>query len=111
MPTTAADYNNVSVLSIKGELTGEDVEDFTRCANQCVADSHYEIVVDCSELEAVDSAGLESLVDLQNRCESDLGRVKLCGLNGVCAKILEITRLNRRFECFDELDEAVRSFR
>lgn len=110
MSTTATEYGNVSVLAVKGELTVETVEAFTHKASQCTSQSHFDLIVDCSSLTQVDSAGLEALVDVLKTCEDELGVVKLCAVDDTLAKILEITRLDRRFEVFDDLESAVQSF-
>ena len=110
MSATLTQYGNVTVLAVKDELAGDEVEAFVEQAGRCMQEGRREVVLDCSELAGLDSKGLEAIVDLQNTCEGELGAVKLCGLNATCAKILEITRLVRRFECFDDLDSAVKSF-
>jgi anti-anti-sigma factor len=103
-------YNDVVVLTVKDDLAADAVESFVEKAGPCAAAGSVFIVVDCGGLSGFDSAGLEALVDLQNKCEAELGAVKLCGLDETATKILEITRLSRRFEAFDDLDAAVKSF-
>lgn len=110
MSATLTQYGNVTVLAIKDELAGDEVDSFVEQTGRCMKEGRHQVVVDCAELAGIDSRGLESLIDLQNTCEVELGAVKLCGLNVNCAKILEITRLARRFECYDDLDSAVKSF-
>lgn len=110
MSTTVTLYGNVGVLTVKDELTGENVEVFTDHAKKFVEEGRFDAVVDCSGVEAVDSTGLEALLSFQNQCEEQLGCVKLCCLSPTCSKILEITRMVRRFETYPDLDSAVRSF-
>ena len=50
------------------------------------------------ETLAVRGGLLEALTWLQRECEDQLGLVKLCSVSEVFKKILEITRLNHRFE-------------
>ncbi len=110
MGMKAADYGNVTVLSVNEDLCGDVVELFNQRAAEFLQEHKRNIVVDCSALGAVDSAAMESLLDLQDKCEDELGSVKLCGLSATLKKVLEITRLARRFETFDDLESAVRSF-
>ncbi len=110
MSATITQYNNVIVLTVKDDLAGEYLDAFNEGATQCLNDGHYYLVIDCSAVSALDSAGLEMLSDLQDKCEDAFGSVKLCSLDETLITILEITRLGRRFECFDDLDAAVRSF-
>lgn len=110
MNVSISQYQHVAVLTVKDELTGEAVEVFSAEAAKCLDQGNFNILVDCTHTKALDSAALEGWLDLQNKCEDQLGSVKLCGLDATCAKILEITRLARRFEVFEDLESAVKSF-
>lgn len=110
MSTTVTRYNDVAVLTIKGELTADTLESFVDSAAQCRAGGSRNFVVDFSMVTAIDSEGLEALLDVQDKCEDEYGNVKLCGLDETAQKILEITRLDRRFEVFGDLDATVKSF-
>ncbi len=110
MNINVTNYENVTVLSVKDDLAGDVVDLFNEQANQCLDDGRFNIVVDCSAVGGFDSLALESFLLLQNKCEEQLGAAKLCGLNETCGKILEITRMARRFELFEDLESAVRSF-
>ncbi len=110
MATTITDYGAVTVLTLKEDFVEEEVEEFRDRAAQCMKERKLNVIVDCSGIAAMSSLALEALVDFQNQCEDELGLVKLCGLDDTCRKIMEITRLSRRFEMFDELESAVKSF-
>lgn len=110
MPTNVTHYGTVSVLSVIEDLTGENADEFAAKAKKLAEESRNDVVVDFSEADAIDSKGLESLLELQTQCETGLGSIRLCAMNPTCQKILEITRLARRFEVFADLDTAVRSF-
>ena len=110
MPTSVSRYNNVVVLTVKDDLVGEEVEQFVSRSTRGLEESDHDLVVDCTHMSGMDSTALEALVDLQNKCEESLGAVKICCLDETCRKILNLTRLARRFECFDDLDSAVKSF-
>ena len=103
-------YGRVAVLSPKSELTGDSADSFVASSRQLADSGDHNVVVDCSEVDGLDSAALEALLELQNRCEELRGHVKLCCLDATCQKILELTRLARRFEMFDDLESAVKSF-
>src|SRR5688572_30461372 len=110
MPAKVTKYDHVSVITSIEDLAGDAVDNVRARTEQCLNDGSKNIVVDCAGVEALDSAGLELLLDLQDRCEDGYGSVKLCNLDATMSTILYITRLKRRFECFDDLDAAVASF-
>jgi anti-anti-sigma factor len=108
--TAITEYGNVTVLTVKDELSGDAVGVFSDLAAQCIDQRKHYIVIDCSAVTTMDSTALETLLDLQDKCENEYGAVKLCGLDQICGTIFEITRLARRFEAFDDLESAVKSF-
>lgn len=110
MPTNVANYGNVTVLTVRDDLAGEALPSFVNKVGKEMDAGQRYFVVDCSGVHGIDSAGLESLLDVQDRCEGHVGAVKLCSLDETCRKILEITRLDRRFEVFEDLESAVKSF-
>ncbi len=106
---TRTDYGEVTVITLKGELTVDTVGEFVEQRDQAVAESRRVLVVDCQAVTAFDSAGLEALEETRRTFEQMRGALKLCALDPIGRKILEITRLNRKFEIYDDLDSAVRS--
>ncbi len=110
MAATLTQYGDVTVMNLKDDLVGQEVESFNHRASQAVASRQVQLVIDMSHCKGIDSAGLEALLDLQGKCETEFGTTKLCGLDETCKRILEITRINRRFETFDTLEAAVKSF-
>jgi len=103
-------YDTVAVVTTNEELGGEALPTFSDKADGCFTGGCPNIVVDCEGVQSIDSSGLEYLLDLQDRCEEMFGAVKLCNLDDTLRTVFRITRLARRFEIFDDLDSAVRSF-
>jgi len=68
------------------------------------------IVLDMSNVPLIDSAGLETLLDIQQKLRESAGSIKLAGLTQLCEDIFRITGLAERFETFDETKAAIGSF-
>ena len=68
------------------------------------------VIVDLDATELLDSAGLEALLDAQDRLRRDAGDLKVIANNRVNRKILEVTRLDDHLEVFDSVIDAVKSF-
>jgi len=111
MPTTLTQHDDVSVLSVDGELMTPTVGQFRRLVEQCRQRDTRDFVVDLSRARGLDSAGLEALTALQRECEEQLGLLKLCGLSETLRKIMEMTRLDRRFDCQPTLADALAAMR
>jgi anti-anti-sigma factor len=104
-------YNQIAVLGLQGEFTREAIKAFEDAASSLLAESEITgIVLDMSKTVFFDSAALEALLEFNDHCRDRLRQLKLAGLDDICRKILEITRLLGQFDTYDELSEAVKSF-
>src|SRR5665213_2623989 len=65
------------------------------------------IIVDLSEVQHVDSAGLSALLLGQRQMRLNGGELRLAGLNDSIRSLLEITQLNRMFPIFATVPEAI----
>jgi anti-anti-sigma factor len=112
MAVKCDEYNGVCVLSVEGDLTTEAGAQIRRHAEEGIEQRHVvDFVVDMEKTGFVDSEGLETLLWLKRRCDDLFGRVKLATVEENCRKILEITRLAHRFECYPDLPSALKNMR
>jgi len=106
------DYNNVCVVSLTADLTHEGAEAVRKTAEERIDQRQIvDFVVDFEKAGFIDSEGLETLLWLKRRCEDLFGQLKLVSLDENCRKILEITRLEPRFECHPDLPSALKTMR
>jgi anti-sigma B factor antagonist len=68
------------------------------------------IVLDCSRLQHVDSAGIEILLQCVEQAMKRDGDVKLAAVSSASAATFELMRVDRLFEMFDNVEAATRSF-
>ena len=104
------EYNDVTVVDMQGEFDGDIVEIFQNTICDIIAAGKTGIVLDFSSIGFIDSEGLEQLLWIKDYCNENNCELRLAGLDENCTKILEITRLQNKFERFVELAEAVKSF-
>ena len=107
MPVQCDEYNGVSVIAVKGDLLAEQ-SSAIRDALATRA-TRPNIVVDLEACRFLASIGLEALLEALQTCESRGGRLMLSGIDANCRKILELTRLEHRFECHAQLASALKS--
>jgi anti-sigma B factor antagonist len=103
-------YNDVTVVELRGELDGDGVESLRNTITEIIAAQRAGVVLNLSDVGFIDSQGLESLLWVRDYCRQNRAQLRLAGLDENCAKILEITRLEDEFDCHAELAEAVKSF-
>lgn len=68
------------------------------------------IVLDCSQVQHIDSAGIEALLFCMQETMKRDGDLKLAAVSPASATIMELMRVDRLFEVFETADEAARSF-
>ena len=68
------------------------------------------IVLDCSRVQHMDSAGIEMLLHCMEEAMKRDGDLKLAALSPASVAILELMRVDRLFEVFESAEEAARSF-
>ena len=111
MNITPENYGQVTVLSLRGEFTVDDVENFQRVVKERLGGDVREFVIDLEKVPFIDSAAMEALLELHDQAAERAGAVRLAACDENVSKILEMTRLNQQFETFPDLIEAVKSFR
>jgi len=103
-------YGHAVMLNIDGEITEDTLSVFRQSVDPHVADAEVvDIVLNMESVPFVDSAALEYLLDVQDELAAKFGRVKLVKCDENVRKIMEITRLDRTFEEFSQVADAVKS--
>jgi anti-anti-sigma factor len=111
MNIRSEDYDHVTVVSITGELTSDGTETLRKQIEERLDRKVRFFVVDLQQTTFVDSKGLETLIWVQEQCDERLGQVRLCNPDETCRKILQVTRLDGRFDVFADVAEAVKTMR
>jgi len=109
MKVKTQDYNDFIIVQLQGELEGDVVELFQNTITNIVGEPKAGIVLDMSDVEFIDSRGLEQLLWSRDYCNQNKRQLRLAGLDENCKRILEITRLGNEFDHYAELAQAVRS--
>jgi anti-anti-sigma factor len=110
MKAKTQDYGNVTVVELQGELDADFADQFQNIIVDVVRTGRIGVVLDLSAVSFIDSRGLEQLLWARDHCSKNRSELHLAGLDENCAKILEVTRLDREFDQYAELAEAVKSF-
>jgi anti-anti-sigma factor len=105
------DYDHVTVVGLAGEFTADATDNFKKQIDERLERKVRFFVVDLEQTTFLDSKGLESLLWLQEQCDENLGQVRLCKPDETCRKILNVTRLDARFDIFADVTEAVKTMR
>lgn len=110
MKVSWQNYNDVTVVELRGDVDGDSGEPLRSAITEIIAGQKAGLVLNLSDVEFIDSQGLELLLWVRDYCRQNRVPLRLAGLSENCVKILEITRLEDEFDCHAELAEAVKSF-
>lgn len=110
MSLTEQKHGAVTILKPDGPLLGPDAEEFRSRLLQVLTGSLGRCVVDATAVPFVDSKGLEALADASEALANSGHSLKLCGVTETVRQVFELTQLTSRFEYFEDVHAAVRSF-
>jgi ABC-type transporter Mla MlaB component len=100
----------VSVKELPENLSLKQGGSLFRGADSCWNADRPRVVLDCSKLRELDSAGIQVLLSCLEEAMKRNGDVKLAAIPPGAAAILELARVDHLFEAFDSTAEAVNSF-
>jgi anti-sigma B factor antagonist len=101
-----------SIHVVRGDdpINSQFAEPLKRLLEECLGAGQPRIVMDLAKVSLLDSAGLELLLDYQDRCTELGGMMKLAAPSQLCRDALTITGVLDRFEVFEDALSAVGSF-
>ena len=99
------------IVSADGGLDRETAQQLLADVGRHVDEGARSIIVDCSRLGVITSAGLGTLLRLHGLMKARGAQVRLAGLHGLVAQALHLTRLDTVFELFPDVNSARLAFR
>jgi anti-sigma B factor antagonist len=101
---------DVLILTADGDLDSHVSSAFADDLQRVIDGGVRKLVIDCSRLGYVSSIGIASLIRMYKKVVERDGHVKLVGVQGPMARLLEITRLNQVFQTYPALEDALAAF-
>lgn len=100
----------VTLLELGGRLVGEATGELHKKLQALIDAGRTELLLDCSQVTAIDSQALGMLVREWVSAERHGGKLKLLRPSSQMREALKITRLASLIESFDDVSAALRSF-
>uniref|UniRef100_A0A7C2K0E9 Anti-sigma factor antagonist n=1 Tax=Schlesneria paludicola TaxID=360056 RepID=A0A7C2K0E9_9PLAN len=107
MSLSSETFGSVVVIHAPDELLQETAQALQDSVRTHLEQGHARIVLQMDRTDLFDSQGLESLLDVQEGIRAQGGRVCLSGLTDTARTVLEMTRLDRCFEHYESVIDAV----
>jgi anti-sigma B factor antagonist len=100
----------VVVMQMPEHLVLDQIPAFKQDLAPLLESHRPRVVLDCSQVRYIDSAGIEMLLHCLEEAMKRDGDLKLADVSKEAEVILELMRVDRVFEIFATADDAVRSF-
>lgn len=100
----------VEVCAPQEALVDEGAAEFTLTLKSYVNSPNTRLVVAMNDVGYMDSTALEGLVEVADELGDRSQQLKLAAVTATCREILQVTGLSGRFQFFENVDAAVRSF-
>ena len=111
MKLSYEDHELISVITVSGDLTSDQVDAFRRACQDRFDAGVRDLIVHIEHMTLIDSAGLEQLLWLIDEVGKRQGRLRLVNPDETVRRILELTRLNRKFDIHETVESAGKSLR
>jgi anti-anti-sigma factor len=103
-------HGAITVLRPNGPLRAEAIEQLDNHLTPALAGGVPNVVIDLAETPLIDGAGLEWILNLDERCCRHGGCVRICNVGELCRDILRITVVGSSVQQFEDLTLALGSF-
>ena len=100
----------ITLLELGERLTIENVPELRDRVQNLVIQGRRSLLLDCSQISAVDSQGIGSLVSNWLSLKNRGGRLKLLNPSVRMREVLKIVGLQKLIECFDDIEVALHNF-
>ena len=97
------------ILAVKGRLDGITAPGLEERIASMVERSNHDIVLDCSGMDYVSSAGLRAVLISARACQQKGGKLVICDLTETCKTAMEATGFLTIIAYFDNRDAALAS--
>jgi len=102
---------DVQVIKLTGELmAGHDSEKLRNVVDESINAENVNIVVDMEKVTWMNSSGLGMLISALTSLRSSGGDMRLANMSDRIRRPMQITKLDKVFQDFDSVDDAVKSF-
>ena len=107
---STSQHNGISIITLEGFVDAHTAPNFETAIQTELEAGHVRIVVDCSKLNYISSAGLGVFMSFIEEVREQNGDIKISGLAPKVRHTFEILGFHDLFEMADAMDTALSSF-
>ncbi|MDP6044433.1 MAG: STAS domain-containing protein [Phycisphaerae bacterium] len=103
--------NDVLIIAADGGIDRNTSKEFVERIIELVEGGVTKIIVDCTKLTYISSWGLGVLLRLHKQAKTAGGEVKIANVHSRIVELLKLTRLNKVFGLYPDVNRARLDFR
>ena len=103
--------NDVEVVEMSGAVDALAFTGLSATLTRMMEEVTPCFVLECSRVSYIGSAQLKDLIDFAHLAQAHGGDVKCVGLPPTIQQVANLIAMGDLIECYDDLQQAVRSFR
>ena len=100
--------NDVKIISINGRIDSQ-TDSFSEDMDNAI-EGENKILVDCSGMDYINSAGLRVFLSALKKATKNNGKFYVCNLNDNITEIFNISGFSQLFSIYDSKEEALNNF-
>jgi len=104
---TESNGNAVVIFVHEDRLDANNSNELKLEINRLFENGSKELIVDLNDVHFIDSSGLGALVSGYKNASTHQGHIRLSALQSQVKSMFELTRLQRVFEIYQTVDEAL----
>jgi anti-sigma B factor antagonist len=98
----------IAVVSVMGSLDETNRTYFFDCVSDLIEEGFVQIVVDCTGLGHISSAGLAALIRARSHAQSKKGKIFLTDVNATIVDVLALTKINKLLAIYPTTKELLK---
>ena len=104
--------SNITIIHLRGKLFGgEFTNELNSTLHKLIDEGKKNYVLNLDGVTILNSSGFGTIVGTYTTIRNGGGQLKLTGLSPSISNLLSITKLNRIFQQYSTIEEAVISFK
>ena len=104
------DNSGIRIIKFSGQITNSNSYELNQNFQKILDDENYNIVIDLTELEYVNSPGVAIIFTLFYKVAEKKGRVCIGGVHPFLTKVFSLMSLPDGFKVYNDLKTALSSF-
>ncbi len=101
---------DVFICKLEGEIDFNNSPELRKSFIKLIENQAQKVVLDLEKVSYIDSSGLATLVEVLQKLKSSNGQLKLVNLQEKVRGVFEITKLEKLFEIYSQIQQAIESF-